>query len=72
MLRRFRRAVARTGYAEADLIAPLSAYRAEHGALYGDLYGDLVVPPPVRSFELALSVPAPRTGLPATMRRLNP
>jgi glycosyltransferase involved in cell wall biosynthesis len=36
VLRRFRRAVARTGYAEADLIAPLSAYHhgwaLRHGA----------------------------------------
>ena len=40
--------------------------------VYGALYADLAAPPPVRSFELALSVPAPRTGLPATMRWLNP
>jgi glycosyltransferase involved in cell wall biosynthesis len=38
--------------------------------VYGALYADLAAPPPARSFELALSVPAPRTDLPATMRWL--
>lgn len=32
--------------------------------VYGELYADLAAPPPARSYELALSVPAPRTGLP--------
>ena len=39
--------------------------------VYGALYADLAAPPPARSFELTLSVPAPRAGLPATMRWLT-
>jgi hypothetical protein len=39
--------------------------------VYGALYTDLAAPPPARSYELALSVPAPRAGLPATMRWLT-
>jgi polysaccharide biosynthesis protein PelF len=39
--------------------------------VYGALYADLAAPPPAESFELTLSVPAPRTGLPATMRWLT-
>ncbi|GLY04894.1 DUF3492 domain-containing protein [Actinoplanes sp. NBRC 101535] len=38
---------------------------------YGALYTDLAAPPPVHSFELTLSVPAPRTTMPATVRWLT-
>lgn len=38
--------------------------------VYRALYTDLAAPPPPPAFELALSVPAPRTELPATMRWL--
>ena len=38
--------------------------------VYRALYTDLATPPPAPAFELALSVPAPRTALPATMRWL--
>ena len=38
--------------------------------VYGALYTDLAAPPPPPAYELALSVPAPRTELPATMRWL--
>jgi glycosyltransferase involved in cell wall biosynthesis len=37
---------------------------------YGALYTDLAGPPPAPAYELALSVPAPRVALPATMRWL--
>jgi polysaccharide biosynthesis protein PelF len=37
---------------------------------YGALYSDLAGPPPEPHYELALSVPAPRTALPATVRWL--
>jgi glycosyltransferase involved in cell wall biosynthesis len=39
--------------------------------VYGALYADLAAPPPARSFELTLSVPAPRADLPATLRWLT-
>ena len=38
--------------------------------VYRALYTDLATPPPARAYELALSVPAPRTEVPATMRWL--
>jgi glycosyltransferase involved in cell wall biosynthesis len=38
---------------------------------YQALYTDLAGPPPAPAFELALSVPAPRAALPATMRWLT-
>ena len=38
---------------------------------YGALYTDLAGPPPDPHYELALSVPAPRTALPTTMRWLT-
>jgi glycosyltransferase involved in cell wall biosynthesis len=38
---------------------------------YGALYTDLATPPPAPAFELALSVPAPRAAMPATMRWLT-
>jgi glycosyltransferase involved in cell wall biosynthesis len=38
---------------------------------YGALYSDLAGPPPDPHYELALSVPAPRTALPATVRWLT-
>jgi glycosyltransferase involved in cell wall biosynthesis len=38
---------------------------------YGALYSDLAGPPPEPQYELALSVTAPRTALPATMRWLT-
>jgi glycosyltransferase involved in cell wall biosynthesis len=38
--------------------------------VYGALYTDLAAPPPAPAYELALSVPAPRTELPSTMRWL--
>jgi glycosyltransferase involved in cell wall biosynthesis len=38
--------------------------------VYGALYTDLAAPPPAPSYELTLSVPAPRTDLPATLRWL--
>jgi hypothetical protein len=65
VLSRFRRSVVRTGYAEAGLIGPLSAYQ------YAASYTDLAGPPPVPTFELTLSVPAPRTPIPATVRWLT-
>jgi glycosyltransferase involved in cell wall biosynthesis len=40
--------------------------------VYGALYRDLSAPPPALAFELALAVPAPRAGLPATLRWLTP
>jgi glycosyltransferase involved in cell wall biosynthesis len=40
--------------------------------VYGALYTDLAGPPPAPAFELRLSVPAPRTALPATLRWLRP
>ncbi|WP_430783961.1 DUF3492 domain-containing protein [Actinoplanes sp. G11-F43] len=38
---------------------------------YGALYTDLAAPPPAPAFELALTVPAPRTTTPATLRWLT-
>ena len=38
--------------------------------VYGALYTDLATPPPAPAHELALSIPAPRTALPTTMRWL--
>jgi glycosyltransferase involved in cell wall biosynthesis len=38
---------------------------------YGALYTDLAGPPPAAGFELALAVPAPRVGPPATVRWLT-
>ncbi|MEV6490465.1 DUF3492 domain-containing protein [Actinoplanes sp. NPDC051633] len=38
--------------------------------VYRALYTDLATPPPAPNYELALSVPAPRTEVPATMRWL--
>jgi glycosyltransferase involved in cell wall biosynthesis len=38
---------------------------------YGALYTDLAGPPPAPAYELALSVPAPRAAMPATMRWLT-
>jgi glycosyltransferase involved in cell wall biosynthesis len=37
---------------------------------YGALYTDLAGPPPAPAYEMALSVPAPRAEMPATMRWL--
>ena len=45
VLRRFRRAVARTGYAEAELIAPLSAYHHAWALRHGARPGRLVSVP---------------------------
>jgi glycosyltransferase involved in cell wall biosynthesis len=45
VLRRFRRAVARTGYAEAGLIAPLSAYHHDWALRHGARPGRLVPVP---------------------------
>ncbi|WP_203896041.1 glycosyltransferase, partial [Actinoplanes xinjiangensis] len=39
--------------------------------VYGALYTDLAAPPPATAFELALTVPAPRTTTPATVRWLT-
>ena len=39
--------------------------------VYGALYTDLAAPPPAQAYELALSVPAPRTELPTTVRWLQ-
>ncbi|MEU4619210.1 DUF3492 domain-containing protein [Actinoplanes sp. NPDC023801] len=39
--------------------------------VYGALYNDLAAPPPVTAFKLALTVPAPRTMTPATVRWLT-
>jgi glycosyltransferase involved in cell wall biosynthesis len=38
--------------------------------VYGALYTDLAAPPPAPAFPLALTVPAPRTTMPATVRWL--
>jgi glycosyltransferase involved in cell wall biosynthesis len=38
--------------------------------VYGELYADLAATPPAPSYELALSVPAPRAALPTTLRWL--
>lgn len=38
---------------------------------YGGLYTDLAGPPPAPAYELALSVPAPRTTMPTTLRWLT-
>jgi hypothetical protein len=38
---------------------------------YQALYSDLAGPAPEPQYELALSVPAPRTALPATVRWLT-
>jgi glycosyltransferase involved in cell wall biosynthesis len=38
--------------------------------VYGALYADLAAAPPAPAYELALSVPAPRTALPTTLRWL--
>jgi hypothetical protein len=40
--------------------------------VYGALYADLSAPAPPPTYELKLSVPAPRAELPATMRWLQP
>ncbi|SDT77605.1 DUF3492 domain-containing protein [Actinoplanes derwentensis] len=39
--------------------------------VYGALYTDLAAPPPAPAFALALTVPAPRTTTPATLRWLT-
>jgi glycosyltransferase involved in cell wall biosynthesis len=39
--------------------------------VYGALYTDLAAPPPATAFELALTVPAPRNTMPATVRWLT-
>ncbi|MEU4428756.1 DUF3492 domain-containing protein [Actinoplanes sp. NPDC024001] len=39
--------------------------------VYGALYTDLAAPPPAPAFELALTVPAPRVTVPATVRWLT-
>ncbi|WP_328461573.1 DUF3492 domain-containing protein [Actinoplanes sp. NBC_00393] len=39
--------------------------------VYGALYTDLAAPPPAPAFELQLTVPAPRTTVPATVRWLT-
>lgn len=60
VLRRFRRAVARTGYAEAGLIAPLSAYHHSWALRHGAEPGRLVpVPPGVDPVDFP-SAPEPR------------
>ena len=38
---------------------------------YGGLYTDLAAPPPAPAYEMVLSVPAPRSAVPATMRWLT-
>jgi glycosyltransferase involved in cell wall biosynthesis len=39
--------------------------------VYGALYTDLAAPPPAPAFELALTVPAPRSTVPVTVRWLT-
>lgn len=46
VLRRFRRAVLRTGYAEAGLVAPMSAYQRAWALRHGATPARLVVAPP--------------------------
>lgn len=62
ILRRFRRAVARTGYAEADLIAPLSAYHHGWALRHGAQPARLVAVPAgvdPREYPTAPDDPAP-------------
>jgi polysaccharide biosynthesis protein PelF len=67
VLRRFRRAVARTGYAEAGLIAPLSAYHHGWALRHGARPGRLVsVPAGVDPLDYA-TAPEPEVAQPAVV-----
>ena len=62
----------RRGLGDAARRRALAYFTSDHVVrAYGALYSDLAGPPPEPHYELALSVPAPRTALPATVRWLT-
>ncbi|GIF02960.1 DUF3492 domain-containing protein [Actinoplanes siamensis] len=62
----------RRALGEAARTRALSHFTADRVVrVYGALYTDLAAPPPAPAFELSLTVPAPRTPNPATLRWLT-
>jgi glycosyltransferase involved in cell wall biosynthesis len=67
VLRRFRRSVARTGYAEAGLIAPLSAYHHGYALRHGARPARMVPVPAGVDPEDYPIAPEPHAGVPAVV-----